>query len=116
MTNNIKDLLVRIESTKQEFDPEELEASRLEAKKELIELNGKRQFFILRNQWSICIIIWISIFILFHISITYFLGFGLISFAENQWFLPSLLLENFLQIIGMGYIVVNFLYPKQKDK
>ncbi len=115
MIRNIKDLVASIESTKQEFDPD-LEALKIEARKELIELDGRKQFFTLRSHWSICIIVWITIFILFHISITFFLGFGLIDFKENQWFLPSLLIENFLQIIGMGYIVVNFLYPKSNDK
>ncbi len=43
-----------------------------------------------------------------------FLGLGYINFEKDQWFLPSLIIENFLQIIGMGYIVVNFLYPRTK--
>ena len=44
--NNIKDLVVRVESAKQESDPE-LEALKLQAKKELIELNGREKFFTL---------------------------------------------------------------------
>lgn len=77
----------------------------LQIQKELVEIDGRVKFFDLRGRWSWCIIIWISTFIVFHISITFFLGFGLISFKENSWFLPSLIIENFLQILGMGYIV-----------
>lgn len=110
---NIKDLVARVENTKQEFDPE-LEEAQLRSKKELVEIDGREKFFDLRGRWSWCIIGWISTFILFHISITFFLGFGLISFKDNSWFLPSLIIENFLQIIGMGYIVVQFLYPKSE--
>jgi hypothetical protein len=105
----IKNLVLKVQSSKQELDPE-LEEAKIKAKKELIELDGRKQFFTLRSHWSVCIIIWISIFILFHISIAIFLGLGLLDFEKNRWFLPSLIIENFLQIIGMGYVVVKFLF------
>jgi len=109
--NNIKDLVSRLEA-KQELDPE-LEEARLKSQKELVEINGREKFFDLRDKWSNWIIVWISAFIIFHIAITILVGCGALDFKDHQWLLPSIIIENFLQVIGMGYVIVNFLYPSK---
>lgn len=84
----------------------------ISAEAERIELEGRRNFFLLRKNWSTCIISWISVFIAFHIILTFCVGFKWLDFTNNPWIVPSIVLENFAQIIGMGIIVMKFLYPK----
>lgn len=54
---------------------------------------------------------WISSFIVFHIGLTIGVGMKGLDFLEYQWLIPLITVENFLQIVGMGYVVVRFLYP-----
>lgn len=78
---------------------------------EKIELEGRRDFFRLRKLWSICIIFWITIFIAFHGGIALAVGFGHLNYENHQSILLTILAEDFLQILGMGYVIVKFLYP-----
>ena len=32
------------------------------------------------------------------------------SYQNNKWLMPMVISENFLQVVGMGYIVVRFFY------
>jgi predicted CDP-diglyceride synthetase/phosphatidate cytidylyltransferase len=82
------------------------------ARKERIELDGREAFFRMRSQWSWVLIIWISVFITFHITLTFLVGAGVLNFEKYVWLIPTITGENFLQIVGMGYIVVKFLYPE----
>ncbi|GDX36008.1 hypothetical protein LBMAG18_05190 [Alphaproteobacteria bacterium] len=81
---------------------------------EKIELEGRRDFFRLRKIWSVSIIIWISIFISFHGGIALAVGFGHLNYENHQSILLTILAEDFLQILGMGYVIVKFLYPDAK--
>ena len=54
---------------------------------------------------------WISSFLVFHIALTVAVGLGGLDFLAYQWLIPLITVENFLQIVGMGYVVVRFLYP-----
>jgi hypothetical protein len=83
----------------------------LVAARERVELDGRSAFFKLRKHWSAALMIWISSFIIFHIAITVAVGLGALDFIEYQWPIPLITVENFLQIVGMGYVVVRFLYP-----
>lgn len=83
----------------------------IEAQQKLIELDGRKSFFALRTTWSCCIIVWISIIILFHIVLTILVGCNILNFEAKPWFPVTIIFENLLQIIGMGYIVIKFLYP-----
>lgn len=78
---------------------------------EKIELEGRRDFFRLRKIWSVCIILWITIFIAFHGGIALAVGFGHLNYENHQSILLTILAEDFLQILGMGYVIVKFLYP-----
>ena len=111
--NNLEEIVSRISVTKQEDDLE-LSISIVEARKELVELEGRAKFFALRDRWSFWIIAWISVFILFHVTLTILVGLGKLNFQNHEWLLPSIITENFLQIIGMGYIIVRFLYQPSK--
>ncbi len=81
------------------------------ADRERVELDGRVAFFKLRHQWSCAVMAWISCFLLFHITLTVAVGLGWLDFLKYQWLVPLITVENFLQIVGMGYVVVRFLYP-----
>lgn len=79
-------------------------------KQKEIENKGLEEFFTLRRKWSKWIIIWITALIAFSIVLTVAVGFGLLNFLSYQWFITSVTVETFLQIVGMGYIAVKFLF------
>lgn len=91
-----------------------LDNTEIKSRAEEIELEGRIKFFALRDRWSNWIIAWISVFILFHVGITVSVGLGILDFTKAQWLIPSIVLENFLQVAGMGVIVIKFLYPDQR--
>jgi|GEM_PF-1808764 len=91
--------------------PDAFAASRNAADRELIELQGRKQFFDLRGLWSWWLIAWITGLLIFHVLLTVSIGLKKLDFETYQWFLPMVVLQNFLQIVGMGYIIVKFLYP-----
>lgn len=94
----------------EEVDPD-LKSVVCAADRERVELDGRRAFFKLRWQWSCAVMVWISCFLLFHITLTVAVGLGWLDFLQYQWLIPLITVENFLQIVGMGYVVVRFLYP-----
>jgi hypothetical protein len=96
--------------------PKELKDSKSEADREKVELEGRSQFFGLRGLWSFWIILWISIQLLFQIVLTACLGLAWLDFKAYPYFLPIVTIQTFLQIVGMGLIVVNFLYEKTPAK
>jgi len=82
-----------------------------QAYKERIELEGRRQYFFLRKIWSTVIIFWISILICENLTLLVLTGKGVFDFKNYQWFILSVSVESFLQIVGMGYVAVRFLFP-----
>jgi hypothetical protein len=87
----------------------------LEAKEKAVELQGRQDFFNLRKQWSLWLIIWITGLLAFHVVLTLAIGIKLLDYAQYQWFLPMVVAQNFLQIVGMGFVVVKFLYESSSS-
>lgn len=83
--------------------------------KESIELEGRRQYFFLQKIWSTVIIFWISILICEDLVILVLTGKGVFNFKNYQWFIMSVSVETFLQIVGMGYVAVRFLFPNKSE-
>ncbi len=81
---------------------------------ERVELDGRKEFFRLRKLWSHWIVGWITALIVFNILLTFAVGLGFFDFAEYQWFVIAVTVETFLQIVGMGYIAVHFLFSNVK--
>lgn len=73
-------------------------------------LDGVRKFYKMRSDWSGFIMKCIGASIAFHIVLTFLVGFDILDFKEYKWFLPIIVTENFLQIIGLAVIVVKFLF------
>jgi hypothetical protein len=95
-------------------EPERVQAVEVAAEKatrERLELDRLRQFINLREKWSKWLTIWISGLLLFHVGLTVAIGLAWLRFIDYQAFLPMVVLQNFAQIAGMGYIIVKFLYP-----
>ena len=82
------------------------------AESERVELEGRRKYFSLRTVWSGWIIAWISILIIFNLALTVATGAKLLDFENYKWFITIVTVETFLQIVGMGYIAVKFLFSK----
>ena len=86
-------------------------------KKELgIEARGREDFYKLRKIWSKTIIKWISVLIGFNIVLTCFIGWHVFDFEKYQWFIVSVTAETFLQIVGLGYVAVHFLFSNIDKK
>ena len=74
------------------------------------EVTGRREFFTLRRKWSDVIIIWIWLLIVFNVLLTVAVGKGTLDFTEYQWFVTAVTIETFLQIVGLGYVAVRYLF------
>jgi hypothetical protein len=81
-------------------------------KKEQVELDGRKQFFKLRNNWSWFIFGWITSIIVFHVTFVILIGCDVLNFSNQDWIIGATIIEGLLEIIGMGWVVVKFLYPK----
>lgn len=83
---------------------------------EAVELGGRRRFFQMRTTWSRWIIGWITALIAFNMLLTLAVGAKWLNFLEYQWFITAVIVETFLQIVGMGFVAVRFLFSDGKDK
>lgn len=79
-----------------------------------IESRGRDSFHTLRKDWSKIIINWITYLITFNIILTIGVGSGAFDFLKYKWFIISITLETFLQIVGLGIIAVNFLFSEKR--
>ena len=80
-----------------------------------MELLGREQFLSLRGNWSLSLIVWISGLLLYQVALAVVVGLGWLDFTKYQWFLPLVVAQNFGQIVGMGYIIIRFLYPGVRE-
>lgn len=91
-----------------------LDNAAISAKKERTEIEGREEFFKLRNIWSWFILIWISALIAFNSLLTILVGSKCLNFTYDAWFPRLITGETFLQIAGLGYIAVRFLFSDGK--
>lgn len=71
---------------------------------------GRRKFFELREKWSKNIAIWISVLVAFNVVLTLLVGSGCLTFIGYEWFVTAVTVETFLQVVGMGYVAVRYLF------
>lgn len=84
-----------------------------ELNKNIVEVEGRKDFFALRKRWSRFLKWMLFLMIYFQIMLAICIGFGWMDFSQYQKFLYCVIGENFVQIIGLCYIIVNYLF---KDK
>lgn len=89
---------------------------RVKAVEDAVRVQGLREFFDLRKTWSSWIIAWISALILFNGCLAVFVGAGWLNYIDYEWFITAVTVETFLQVVGMGYVAVRFLFSDSKDK
>ncbi|UMM63148.1 hypothetical protein [Aristophania vespae] len=93
------------EKSKKKLDWEEQKA-----RAERVEIEGRVKFFELREKWSRGIANWITFQIVSNIMLTFLVGWGCLNFKDYKWFITSVTIETFLQIVGMGYVAVKYLF------
>ena len=90
----------------------------LEAQETLLRLKAERDAFNtyhdLRKQWAMILKKLLYAMVGFEAALTFSVGFGWLHFP-SQVFLNLIVGQTFLQIVGMCYIVVKFLFPNEKD-
>jgi hypothetical protein len=77
---------------------------------------GLKDFYGLRKKWSWFLFGFIAVSIIFQMAVTFFVIFRFPNFNDYKSFLFLIMGENFAQIVGMGYIVVNFLFRDSAQK
>jgi hypothetical protein len=82
------------------------------SEQEIVELDGRQRFFSLRDTWSRWIIVWISTSILTNVALTFMVGFGILDFQKYGWFINAVTVESFIQVVGLGYVAVRFLFSR----
>ncbi|MBL0725880.1 MAG: hypothetical protein JJW01_02900 [Alphaproteobacteria bacterium] len=122
---NIDDILKKIEPTLTKVDSESFWSNHskedvwlrgeLSFRSNAIEVSGRESFFKLRNRYSWCIIGWITMIIVFHILIVPLIGLGVFNFKDYPSFLNTIMVEDLMQIFGMGFVVVKFLFTNQPN-
>lgn len=96
------------DGTEDVSNPKDAELEHAESAR--IEADGRKKYFQLRSDWSAYIACWISALIIFNGGLTVGVGSGWLNFQDMQWFVTAVTVETFLQIVGMGYIAVKFLF------
>ncbi|MBS1063427.1 hypothetical protein JK185_10270 [Gluconobacter wancherniae] len=80
-----------------------------------IENAGRKEYFSLRKRWSNCLLIFIGSLLMLNALITIILlvmtAFKLVQFSDFRFIIETVLMASFLEIVGMAYIAVRFLFP-----
>lgn len=98
-----------------EKPPEGFKEQKNQSSAEKLELDARGQFIRLRGHWSVLLIIWITSLLVFQISLALMVGTEVLNFENYQWFLPLVVAQNFGQVVGMGLVIVRFLYPPKSS-
>ena len=75
-----------------------------------VEVSGRRRYFDLRDTWSRWIIWWITLLIIFNVVITTLVGLAWLDYSQYEWFITAVIVQTFLQIVGLGAVAVAYLF------
>ena len=78
--------------------------------KELIENQGRHDFYSLRKSWSRFLMFSLFAMLAFQMGLTVLIGTGHLDFTKYPVLISLVVGENFVQIIGMCVLVVQFLF------
>jgi hypothetical protein len=79
-------------------------------------VRGLERYHILRDDWSNYLKWLLACSAAFQAALVWFVGAGVWSFERESKFLLTVASTLFLQIAGMGYIVVRCLFPEHQKK
>lgn len=82
--------------------------------REEIDNKGKEDFYNLRLKWSLYIFVWVTGIILFQMSFVVLIGLKLLNYEASS-IIYATMAETILQIIGMGVVVVIFLFKEKQE-
>ncbi|MEY9097353.1 hypothetical protein ABIA24_000262 [Sinorhizobium fredii] len=99
---------IRLGSAQDVDQPKRHELADASAK--AVEVDGRKRYFELRDRWSGAIVTWIWILILFNIGITIAVGAKWLDYSSLEWFITAVLVQTFLQIVGLGVVAVQYLF------
>ena len=85
-----------------------------ELSRDVIENEGRSDYFKLRKKWSWSLLGFLIGMFVFQAALTVLIGLRIFDFKEYKFFLNLVVGENFLQIVGMCIMVVGFLFPKSE--
>ena len=77
-----------------------------------VKLDGLKDYYIMRKSWGNFLKICLCIILVFNILLVFLVGSGVLV-DKDDWFLRIVLTTNLADIIGLVYLVVNFLFSNQ---
>lgn len=79
-------------------------------------IKGQAFYYLLRNCWGVLLALILIASIVFQFWLVFEVGKGYLNFQGYSTFLGIVAGENFLQVIGLSAIVVNYLFPNKTKK
>lgn len=80
-----------------------------------IHLGGLEEFYKLRTKWSSWMIFWITFIITSVLVMSFLVGCSAFTFKNEKVFVQWLFGTTCVEIIGMGVLIVKFLFDKPKE-
>lgn len=80
-----------------------------------VQVIGLAEKYTLRTKWSDKIIRWIAVLITFNILLTIWVGLDDDAFKDREWFVTAVIVETFLQVVGLGYVAAKYLFSDGSD-
>lgn len=94
--------------------PEKIEEERKHAERNseetLAHHDGLKSFYSLRSWWAYFIMGCITLLILYDMTLTVLIGAGVLDFSTHSWYLYIHSGANLIEMIGLAFIVVKFLF------
>ncbi len=90
------------------------ERQRIEIETARAHSRGQKFYYQMQIIWSIILGVILIMSMVFEIWLAYGVGRGSLNFEKYQTFLWIIAGENFVQIVALCTIVVNFLFPKKR--
>lgn len=109
-TLQLSDALNAIVEESEQDEDKDKELQLVSGAKVSVEVIGRKRYFDLRDKWSTWIIRWITALIVFNMAITLLVGSKALDFSEYEWFISAVLVQTFLQILGLGAVAVKYLF------
>lgn len=97
--------------TKDDPSIRNIDVLELEKKKAEVMVQERKDIISMRRNWSWGILTAIISIVLFDFFIITAVGFGWMMFSET-YLVPMFIAESLIKIVGLAYIVVNFLFNK----
>jgi hypothetical protein len=79
-----------------------------------IRLQGLQEYYGMRKNWGRFLMFCLAVILIFNIGLVIAVGKGGLTY-KDEWFLRIVLTTNLADIIGLVYLVVNFLFSNQVE-